>query len=343
MPARVLHLADVVVAHHRLGGVDRAVTVARARRGTQFDPELVDSFCPLAPGLFVELDELSGWDEVISAEPALGGTLDSERIDSSLEVLADFADLKSPFFLGHSRGVAELVASAAEEAGHPQVDVVLSRRAALVHDIGRAGVPNTIWDKPGPLTPAERERVRLHDYYTERMLRRPAALAEIGAVASAGHERVDGSGYHRGAFGPSISVLSKLLAAADAYHAMCEDRPHRSAMATSEAAHQLRTEARTGRLDGAAVDAVLVAAGHRRRKRSSAPAGLTAREVEVLVLLARGASNKQIATELGMAPKTAGSHVEHIYTKLGVSTRAAAALFAIQYGLIAGPRPRELR
>jgi HD-GYP domain-containing protein (c-di-GMP phosphodiesterase class II) len=206
LPARLLHLADVVVAHHRLGGVERAVTVARARRGTQFDPELVDTFCLVAPGLFVELDELSGWDEVISAEPALGRTLDPERIDSSLEVLADFADLKSPFFLGHSRGVAELVASAAEGAGHSQVDVVLSRRAALVHDIGRAGVPNTIWDKPAPLTSAELERVRLHDYYTERMLRRPAALAEIGAVASAGHERVDGSGYHRGTSGSSISA-----------------------------------------------------------------------------------------------------------------------------------------
>lgn len=200
---------------------------------------------------------------MISVEPGLSGALGQDSIDSSLEMLADFADLKSPFFLGHSRGVAELVASAVEHAGQPQVDVVLARRAALVHDIGRAGVPNTIWDKQGPLTSAELERVRLHDYYTERMLRRPAVLAGIGAISSAGHERVDGSGYHRGTLGSSMSVLSNLLAAADAYHAVCEDRPHRPAMATNEADDQLRTEARSGRFDNAAVDALLAAAGHR--------------------------------------------------------------------------------
>jgi HD-GYP domain-containing protein (c-di-GMP phosphodiesterase class II) len=343
LPARLLHLADIVVAHHRLGGVDRAVTIARARRGTQFDPELVDAFSPVAPALFVELDELSSWDEVISAEPALGGTLDPERFDTSLDVLADFADLKSPFFVGHSRGVADLVASAAEEAGRSPKDVALVRRAGLVHDIGRAGVPNTIWDKAGPLTSAELERVRLHDYYTERMLQRPAALAEIGAVASSGHERMDGSGYHRGSRGASIGALSKLLAAADAYHAMCENRPHRPSMAATKAAGELRSDARAGRLDGGAVDAVLTAAGHRRRKRPTGPAGLTPREIEVLVLLARGASNKQIATALGMTPKTAGSHVEHIYTKLGVSTRAAASLFATQHGLVADLPPFDVR
>jgi DNA-binding CsgD family transcriptional regulator len=165
------------------------------------------------------------------------------------------------------------------------------------------------------------------------MLQRPAALAEIGAIASSGHERVDGSGYPRGAAAGS-GALSKLLAAADAYHAMCEDRPHRPAREPNAAAALLRAECRAGRFDPAAVDAVLAAAGHGARRAPGGPAGLTRREIEVLVLVARGASNRHVADSLGITPRTAGSHIEHIYTKIGVSTRAAAALFAIQHGLL---------
>lgn len=337
---RLLHLADVAVAHHRTGGAAAAVDVVVRRRGTQLQPDLVDLFVPLARQVLGRLDDVSGWDEIVSAEPALRVTLSDDELDAALEVMADFADLKSPWLLGHSRGVAELVAAAADSAGHPPAEVRLARRAGLAHDIGRVGVPNTIWDKAGPLTTTEVERVRLHSYYTQRMLQHPGALAQIGSVASAGHERLDGSGYHRGAMAVGVSSLARLLAAADAFHAMGEDRPHRPRLPTTTRVAQLRADARTGRLDAAAVDHVLRAAGHHRRRRRSGPAGLTPREVEVLVLAAKGATNRMIGESLGISAKTAGSHIEHIYTKIGVSTRAGAALYAIQQGLVDGtPSP----
>ncbi len=293
----------------------------------------------LAPDVLGRLDDVSGWDEIVAAEPALHATLDDEELDVALEVMADFADLKSPWLLGHSRGVAELLAGAATAAGHTTAEVRLARRAGLVHDIGRVGVPNTIWDKAGPLTRVEVERVRLHSYYTQRMLQHPSTIAEIGAVASGGHERLDGSGYHRGAMAVGVPSLARLLGAADVFHAMGEDRPHRAALQPKARLEQMQAEVRAGRLEGGAVDAVLDAAGHARRPRPSGPSGLTPREVEVLVLAARGSTNRTIAETLGISAKTAGSHIEHIYVKIDVSTRAGAALFAIQQGLITGVEP----
>jgi len=161
-------------------------------------------------------------------------------------------------------------------------------------------------------------------------------LAEIGAVAGLHHERLDGSGYPRGVGGEAIPVTARLVAAADVYHALGEDRPHRPAVGAERAARVLREDVRSGRLDGESVNAVLAAAGHRVRRRPALPAGLTPREVEVLVLLARGASNKAIARRLSVSARTIGSHVEHVYTKIGVSSRGAAAVFALRHGLASG-------
>ena len=272
---------------------------------------------------------------MIAAEPHPSAPLGDEEIDEALSVAADFADLKSPFFRGHSRAVAALAADAAAQLGLPEREAVTVRRAGLVHDLGRTGVPNTIWDKKGTLTESERERVRLHPYYTERALARPDALARLGAIASAHHERVDGSGYHRRLGGTALSPPSRLLAAADAYHAMTEPRPHRPQLEPVDAAAELRREVRAGRFDADAAEAVLAAAGQRASsRRRSAPGGLTPRELEVLLLLARGASNREIARELVIAEKTAANHVEHIYTKLDVSTRTGAALYAMRQGLL---------
>jgi HD-GYP domain-containing protein (c-di-GMP phosphodiesterase class II) len=204
-----------------------------------------------------------------------------------------------------------------------------------VHALGRLGVSNSIWDKPGPLGPGEWERVRLHPYFTERMLCHSAALAPLGAIAVQYRERLDGSGYPRGLSGTAISRPARVLAAADVYQSMREPRPHRAALPAEAAAGELRREVRAGRLDGDAVDAVLAADGHRPRRRTHGPAGLTEREVDVLRLLARGLSSKQIAAELVITPKTARNHTEHIYAKIGASNRAAAGLFAMRNGLLA--------
>jgi len=251
-----------------------------------------------------------------------------------LQAIAEFVDLKSPYMLGHSVAVAELAAAAGRLLDLDDGERRVLRRAGLVHEFGRLGVSNAIWDKPGPLGAAEWERVRLHPYYAERMLQQSDALAPLGRVVVQQRERLDGSGYPRGLPGSGISPLARILGAADAYQAMREQRPHRAALDPEAAAIELRSAVRNGHLDSDAVDAVLTVAGHRVRRRQDRPAGLTAREVDVLKLVALGLSNKQIATKLVISPKTAGNHIEHIYTKIGATSRAAAALFAMQNGLL---------
>jgi HD-GYP domain-containing protein (c-di-GMP phosphodiesterase class II) len=337
--SQLINLADVVEVFHRAGGVDAAVSVARERAGTQFDPELVAIFAGAAEELFAELEATEPWAAMTAAEQASRYLLAHERLDAALEAVADFVDVKSPFTIGHSRGVAALAEAAAGHGGLGADDTVRLRRAALVHDLGRLGVPNTIWDKPGPLTPAELERARMHVYLTERMLAASAALSPLAAIAGQHHERLDGSGYPRGLTGGDITPAGRILAAADSYHARLEPRPHRPAQSAEQAAAELRDDVRAGRIDADAASAVLAAAGHRTGKRRDRPAGLTEREVEVLRLLARGMSNKEIAAELVISPKTASTHLEHIYAKLGVSNRALAGLFAAKHGLISVDEP----
>jgi HD-GYP domain-containing protein (c-di-GMP phosphodiesterase class II) len=333
-PVRLVQFADVVEVFHRQGGTDAAVAVARARDGTQFDPTIVECFCDGARELLEPLAEATSWDAVIEAQPGLKQTLLHAELDAALEAIADFADLKSPYAMCHSRAVADLAAEAGRGFGLAEDELRALRRAGLVHDLGRLGVSNAIWDKRGALTSVEWERVRLHPYLTERILSASSVLAPLGVLAAQDHERLDGSGYPRGLKAPVLSPCARILAVADVYHAMVEPRPHRDARSPAQAAGELRAEARTGRLDGEAVEAVLAAAGHERTRRAERPAGLTTREVEILRLLARGLLNKEIARRLGVSPKTVGNHVQHIYAKIGVSSRAAAGLFATEHGLL---------
>lgn len=332
--ARIAQLAEFMEVAHRVRGVSGARNLARARSGRQFDPDLVTLLCGSADEIFDGLDTVATWQAVIAAEPALGAGLTPTELDSALTAIANFVDLKSPYMLGHSLAVAELAEDAGRRLGLTQEKTGLLRQAALVCGYGRLGVSNSILDRPGPLSAGERERVRLSPYLTERMLRQSAALAPLGEIAVQLRERLDGSGYPRGLSGGAISRLARVLGAAEAYQAMREPRPYRPARSAADAAAELQADVRAGRLDGEAVGAVLEAAGHRVARRRSAVAGLTTREIEVLVLLARGASNKQIASELVITPKTARNHVEHIYAKIGASGRATAAMFAMQHGLL---------
>jgi HD-GYP domain-containing protein (c-di-GMP phosphodiesterase class II) len=332
--SRITHLAEYVEVAHRTGGIEAARALAERRSGKQFDPAIVATFVADAEKVFNGIDELGSWDAVIDSEPALTVVLSSSECDAALEAIARFVDLKSPYTLGHSAAVAQLASAAARQLGAAEDEVRALYRAGLVMGYGRLGVSNTIWDKPGPLSAGEWERVRLAPHLTERMLHQSEALAPIGRIAVQHRERLDGSGYPRGLAGSAITRPGRILAAADAYQAMREPRPYREPRSDEEAARELRADVRAGRLDDAAVDAVLRAAGHRVGRRRDGPAGLTAREVEVLGLLARGLSSKQIAARLVISPKTAANHVEHIYTKIGASNRAAASLFAMQHGLL---------
>jgi len=288
------------------------------------------------------VDTAGEWDALIAGVPGLQRPLSERELDTAVEAVADFTDLRSPCRVGHSRGVASLAAAAGDLLGLPIGDLRTLRRAGLVHDIGMHGVPATILDKPGPLHGTERERMRMSAYYTARTLSRPPALARIGAVASLASERLDGSGYHRGLSGAAIPVAGRILAAADAFHAMIEPRPYRAALTVKQAAAELRAAVRRGQLAADAVDGVLTAAGQRPGERRSGPAGLTPREVEVRTLVARGATTRQVARALGITAKTAGTHLERIYAKIGASSRSTATLSALQHGLLDTLDPVDL-
>ncbi|MBV8716390.1 MAG: HD domain-containing protein [Chloroflexi bacterium] len=336
MSVQVAQLAQNAELCFRQAGTSGATEVIRSRAGSAHDPMLVDLFCKHVDDL---LDDLGGdaWDQAMAAEPGAALQISGSEIDLAASAFADFADIKSPYTVGHSRGVAALAARAAEDAGLPEQDVSDVRRAALVHDVGRAGVPARIWDKAGPLTANEWERVRLHAYYTRRALAR-CGLGAIADIASHHHERLDGSGYPSGNTTRHLPLTAHLLAAADAFHAMTEPRPHRPALAPDYAAAELRRASFEGALHGGAVAAVLSAAGQTRgRSRATRPQGLTEREIEVIRLLARGCTDRQIADELIVSERTAHHHVEHIFSKLGVSTRAAATVLALQHGLLTEP------
>jgi HD-GYP domain-containing protein (c-di-GMP phosphodiesterase class II) len=333
MASRLVALADVVDVFHAVGGVDAAMQVASDRRGTQFDPGLVDLFCTHADEL-LDMGDATSWEVVRSLLPRLDQELDDASLDDALGALADFADLKSPYTLGHSRAVADLAEAAAADLGLDSTRRQIVRQAGLMHDLGRLGVPNSVWDKTDPLTPGDVERIRMHPYHTERMFAFVPRLAPLASLASYHHERLDGSGYPRGVRAAEIPQEARILAAADCYRAWSEPRPHRAALSADQAGSRLRGEVTGGRLDGEAVDAVLRAAGHRVRRRRGAPAGLTPREVEVLRLVARGLSHAEIAERLVISRKTASNHVEHIYAKIGARNRAMASLFATRHGLL---------
>lgn len=317
-------------------GEDAALTSVREQEGTWFDPEIGQAFRAFVAGRssWSALDAATFWTDVLALEPpARRRTIDDGRVDEVAAAFADFTDIKSAYTLGHSRGVARLAERAARLLGLPDSDVVTLRRAALLHDLGRIAVSNTILEKPRALTPAEQEKVRLHPYYTERILSRTTPLAALAPLAGAHHERLDGSGYHRGARGPQLPIAARILAAADACHALMEERAHRPARSPDAAVAAIRSEVRAGRLDEAVVEAVATAIGSAPRRASVLP-GLTGREVEVLRLVARGRSEREVARALGISERTAHHHVEHIYDKLAVSTRAGAVLQAVARGLV---------
>jgi HD-GYP domain-containing protein (c-di-GMP phosphodiesterase class II) len=275
------------------------------------------------------------WEQALESEPLPKLWIAGDRIDAAFAAIAALTGLKSPWFREHSSGVADLAEAAAWRMGMPADAVRWLRRAALAHDQGRVGGSNAIWEKPAPLGFGEWERVRLHPHYTERAFAQSSALAAIGALAGAHHERLDGSGYHRGTRGPALDRATRILGVADCYGAMREARPYRPALDTGTAEAELLREAKEGRLDPDAVDAVLAAAGHHVGQRPrELPAGLTDRELEVLLVLARGKSNQLIGEDLGISVKTVGHHVQRVYRKTGVRSRAAATLWAFEHDLV---------
>ncbi len=301
--------ADVAWQH---GGTALADRILAERAGSGLDPEAVGACLSLGDQVYEGLSAPSVWEDAMLAEPGPQPVVEGERLDACLSAIADFADLKSMWTVGHSRGVAQLAEESAAQAGLAAPDVLLLRWAALVHDIGRVAVPVNVWAKPGPLTRDEHEQVRLHAYHSERVLDVVPGLRPLARLAGSHGERCDGSGYHRGSRAGDLPLTAWLLAAADCYQAMREPRAHRPALSPVAAADQLCRDAEAGRLAPGAVKAVLTAAGqpHRPVRR---PAGLSERECEVLGLIARGMATKQVARRLGISPKTCDHHIQRLY------------------------------
>jgi len=330
---RLMQVAQDADVAWQYGGTALARSILARRAGSGLDPEAVRTFLSLGDQPYKGLDAPSIWDDAMAAEPGPQPVVAEPRLDACLSAIADFADLKSMWTIGHSRAVADLAGRAAVVAGLPAPDVLTLRRAALVHDIGRVAVPVSVWGKPGPLTRGEREQVRLHAYHSERVLEACPGLRPLARLAGSHGERCDGSGYHRGSLAADLPAAAWLLAAADCYQAMREPRAHRPALSAQAAADELGREAQEGRLPPEAVQAVLAAAGQPSRP-VPRPAGLSERECEVLGLIARGMATKQVARQLGISPKTCDHHIQRLYRKAGLSTRAGATLFALEHGLI---------
>jgi HD-GYP domain-containing protein (c-di-GMP phosphodiesterase class II) len=335
LPMRIVHLSHDMEAIGRLFSPDRAVAAARDRRDETYDPVLADLVLEHGAAWFERLQETEPWDAVLELEPEPRRTLEGDALDHALEVAADFIDLKSTYWGGHSRRCAQLAADAARVLGFSEEDTIALRRAALVHDFGTSAVPNSIWDKPSQLTRTEFDRVELHPMLTEQMLRRSPAFAALTPAASGHHEKCDGSGYHRRLRADTGDRRACVLAATEIYVGMTAERADRPRFSDDEAAAELRRLESDGVLEPSATRAVLVAAGHgepetRPRKRPRNRGGLSRREVDVLRLAAQGLTTREIADRLVISPKTADHHIQHIYTKIDVSTRAAAALWAMQ-------------
>lgn len=334
-----MRLAAVALDAHRgylLDGASGATAFVSKHSGRELDPSLAALWLEHAERFNQLFAAPASWQQALDAEPLPHSVLSETQIEPALSALADFSDLKSRYTRGHSRGVAELARRAAHVLGLGAHLETLLYRAGLLHDIGRVGVSSLVWDKAEPLSEGDWERVRFHSYVGERILSRAEALRSVAELAGLAHERLDGHGYHRRLTQLGCTQAARVLAAADTYQALIEARPHRPARTPTDAASELRREAAAGKLASDAVEAVLSAAGH--RSKSAAPAtSLTARELEVLTLVAHGATNKEVAAELGISAKTAGRHLEHIYEKLGVTTRAGATMLALERGLLDPP------
>jgi HD-GYP domain-containing protein (c-di-GMP phosphodiesterase class II)/DNA-binding CsgD family transcriptional regulator len=334
-PLRVVRVVHDLVAIAQARDLQAATEALSRRRGRGYDPQVVDAALAEPGVLLGAADVPDAWERVIAGEPEPVATISVAGLDMVARAFAEFADLKVSFLRGHSTRVAELAANAAEALGCSRSESSEVRAAGLFHDLGRVSVPNGIWEKPGPLSAGEWERVRLHPYYTERVLERSPALAPLALLAGSHHERLDGSGYHRGATAAQLGVGARLLAAADAFDAMTHDRPYRRALGPEQARAELGAMVGAGTMEKRAADAVLEAAGAAATEtRPGYPAGLTEREIEVLRLIAQGKTNREIGEELVITEKTAGHHVEHIYAKADVSTRVGAALFAMRHDLV---------
>jgi HD-GYP domain-containing protein (c-di-GMP phosphodiesterase class II) len=332
LAARIVLAAFTVSIFDLLAGPQAAVETARMRAATMLDPDVADCFVRQGEAILTELSSGDVLRSLSDEEPDPKNCVGEDGVDEIAIAVGEAVDLKTPYTHGAARRAFDIVGAAAPGVGLETAVAGQASRAAALRDIGKAALNNAVLEKPGPLTEIDREQVRLHAYHSERVLSRSPALAAEVKFAGLHHERQDGNGYHRGLNGVSIPMAGRVIAAADALVAMTQPRPQRAALSLDEACARLTGDRG---LDADAVAAVVAAAqGSSRSRRRRLPAGLSERQVEVLRLVAKGLTNRQIAERLVVSPRTAEHHVQDIYLKIGVASRAAAALFASEHDLL---------
>lgn len=334
--ARIVAVASAAELIRSRHGTDDALATLVVGRGGDFDPAIVDAFVADARAMFdcVDIARVAPWEHMLDLVPEPHATISPSRFEQVALAFGRFSDIASPWLIGHSEDVSRLATATADRLGVSPEQLGLVRRAALVHDIGRVSVPASVWDVPRRFSPPERARVRLHAWETVRILSATPLFTDEAGVAGSAHERLDGSGYHRQSGADHLDQPARILAAADVAVALASDRPHRPARSSSEVSGHLRSEASDGRLDHDVVLAMCDALGTGIEGQVPWPEGLSDREVEVVRLVARGASNKEIAAALGITPKTVAHHVAHVYGKTGCVSRVGLARYALQRGLL---------
>ncbi len=328
---RIIEFAVVAELHRRAGGVVAMADCALSRRGGQFDPQVVDIFLENSSEVLAGLTLGQEWETFLEVEPGERFMSGAQGLRDAAEALADFTDLKSPWFTGHSRRVAGLAHRAALAAGGEEARCEAVFNAGLLHDVGKNAIANGIWDKPSPLTRFEQATALNASLYTEQVLRLTPVFDPICEPACSVNERSDGSGSHRRvrlATGPAA-----YLAVANLYDELVSDAANKPALSKGDAAEALLAEVQAGRLPRQETQNVLDSTGHVGQGETVWPDGMTKREAQVLRELSLGKSNKDIAQALGISPKTVDNHLQNLYPKIGAETRTAAALYAMQLGL----------
>jgi HD-GYP domain-containing protein (c-di-GMP phosphodiesterase class II)/DNA-binding CsgD family transcriptional regulator len=329
LATRLVQFGRIAEKTHGAHGRDGVVALVR-RAGDRLDPRLAQLFAEGRDELFAAIEDRQIFDRFLALEPDPVAYADDDRVDEVARALAIFADLQCPIFIGHSTGVAALAEQAAAQLGLGSEETRWLRRAALLHDVGRLGVSNAIWTRSGRLDWAELEQVRLHAYYTERLLAPIAELGPAAEIAAAAHERLDGAGYPQRRPGRSLQMAARVLAVADMAVAMGEARPHRPPLSPADISRELAAGVAAGRADASATDAVLAVLGLEGRVGFRNPGGVSDRELDVCRLIARGKMNKEIAELLGISLRTVQTHVAHVFDKLGIHSRSGIAVWLIE-------------
>jgi HD-GYP domain-containing protein (c-di-GMP phosphodiesterase class II) len=330
--ARIMEFATAMELHRRAGGIRTMVDVAEARTGGQFDPAVTGAFLAAPEATIAGLGQGRDLELFQSAEPGAPICIGQAEIRRIAEAYADFIDIKSRYYLGHSRKVAGLAYGAALTSGAPEAACDAVFNAALLHDLGKSAIPNGILEKRGALSRIEEMQLHSFSFHTEQILAMSPVFDPLREMACSVEERCDGSGYHRHIHLAEGSAA--LIAVANLYDELTRDLPSRKAVEPGEAAEAVLAEVSAGRIPREAARHVLDSAGHQRAASlATLPDGLTVREAEVLRQLARGLSTKEIAQALAVSPKTVDNQTQSIYRKIGAKSRTAAAIYAMEHGI----------